>query len=422
MSIDRPWWADTGDAHADITSHDTYVGGIPHSTFARLRREDPVAWVDEADGSGFWAVTRYDDVLAVSRNVETFTSARGIRLEEMDDEETAARRTIMELDPPEHTRLRRLVNRGFTRQTVEGYEPAIRELARQVVEQALDEREFDFVEAVARELPMRMLGRLIGIPDEDGRRLVALGDALIANTDPEFTDHVVDRTDTDEYRLMPFRSPAALELFAYAAAAAAERRAHPCDDLLTRMLEPTLDGTHLTDLEFKNFFTLMVAAGNDTTRYSLAASLWMLLHHPSHLAAWRDDRTLSGPIVDELLRATTVTMHFRRTATQDTELRGRSIRAGDKVVVFYISANFDEAHWGDPYTFDPRRTPNDHTTFGRNGPHLCLGAWLARMELRLVFEELLPRVRSIELAGPVDRLRSNFISGIKHLPVRVVPA
>lgn len=422
MSIHDPCWMDTGETHADITSHDTFVRGVPHSTFARLRKEDPVAWVDERDGSGFWAVTRYEDVLTVSRDYATFTSTKGIRLEEMDEEETEARRTLMELDPPEHTRLRRLVNRGFTRQTVESYEPTIRELAREVVEKALEEREFDFVDSVARELPMRMLGRLIGIPDEDGRRLVALGDALIANTDPEFTTHPVDLADTEEYRLMPFRSPAAVELFEYAEAAAAERRQHPRDDLITKMLEPTIDGTRLTDLEFKNFFTLMVAAGNDTTRYSLAASLWMLLHHPDVLAAWRDDPGLSATVVDELLRATTVTMHFRRTATRDTELRGRRIRAGDKVVMFYVSANFDEDHFPEPYTLDPHRSPNDHVTFGRNGPHLCLGAWLARMELRLVFEELLPRIRSVELAGPVERLRSNFISGIKRLPVRVEPA
>ncbi len=414
---------DLGDDHADIISHDTYVDGVPHATFARLRREDPVSWWDEPDGSGFWAVVRYRDIIDVSRQPDLFTSTRGIRLEEMDDEETAARRTIMETDPPEHTRLRRLVNRGFTRRGVAVYEDAIRELAVEVVERALDEAEFDFVTTVARQLPMRMLGRLLGIPDDDGSHLVDLGDALIANTDPEFTDHVVDLTDTEQYRLLPFRSPAAIELFDYAQAKADEHRAHDGDDLICQLLEPTADGQPLTDLEFKNFFTLMVAAGNDTTRYTMAGGMKAFCERP-HL--WgelrRADDRLWDTIVEEILRWTSVTMHFRRTATRDTEMRGRTIRAGDKVVTWFVSGNRDEDQFPDPFTFDIRRDPNDHMAFGRGGPHLCLGAWLARLEIRVLFQELAKRVVAVEQTGPEQRLRSNFIAGIKHLPVRLTPA
>jgi len=410
---------DLGPDDADISSHDTYVNGVPHATFARLRRDDPVSWWDEENDSGFWAVSRYEDALAVSRDVATFTSSQGIRLEEMDPDEMAARRTMMEYDPPEHTRLRRLVNRGFTRRTVDTFEVAIRELVGQVLDRALPQGEFDFVHEVAEELPMRMLGRLLGTSDEDGRQLVDWGDALLGNTDPEFTSHPVDSTDTEEFRMMPFRSPAALEIFRYAERQAVERRANPQDDIITKLLAPTIDGEPLSDLEFKNFFALLIAAGNDTTRYTMTHGLWTLLNHPSLWDAWKNDPSLTDSGVEEILRTSSVTMHFRRTATRDTELGGRQIKAGDKLLIWFNSANHDESGFSDPFRFDLGRTPNDHMAFGRNGPHLCLGAWLARMELRIVFEELLKRIDSIEMNGPIDHLRSNFIAGIKRLPVRV---
>jgi cytochrome P450 len=416
-----------GPDDADITDHDTYVHGVPHATFARLRRDDPVSWWNEsrgtgavgAHGSGFWAVTRYDDVLRVEHDVETFTSTRGIRLEEMDEAQTEARRTMMELDPPEHTRLRRLVNRGFTRRTVDAFEGAIRELAAAVLDRALAQREFDFVHDVAEELPMRMLGRLLGTSDDDGRQLVAWGDALLGNTDPDFTTHPVDLADTEEFRMLPFRSPAAVEIFRYAERQARDRRAHPRDDIITKLLAPTVDGEPLSDLEFKNFFTLLVAAGNDTTRYTITHGLHTLLQHPSLWDAWHDNPALTPSAVEEVLRTSSVTMHFRRTATRDTELGGRAISAGDKVVMWFNAANHDESAFAAPFRFDLARPDNHHVTFGRNGPHLCLGAWLARMEVRLVFEELFARVDRLEPAGDIARLRSNFISGIKRLPVRV---
>ncbi len=412
--------ADLGPDDADITSHDTYTAGVPHATFARLRAEDPVHWTEEADGSGFWSILRYRDATGVSRDVETFTSAKGIRLEEMAPDELAARRTMMEYDPPEHTRYRRLVSKGFTRRTVESYEDEIRQLAIEVIEAALPLGEFDFVHEIAEQLPMRMLGRLLGTSDEDGHQLVAWGDALLGNTDPEFTDAVVDLTDTDEYRLVPFRSPAAIEIFAYAQEQATERRACPGSDIISQLLAPMADGELLTDPEFNNFFTLLVAAGNDTTRYSMTHGLWSLLNHPELWTAWQSNPDLTPTAVEEILRTSSVTMHFRRTATRDVELGGKRIKAGDKVVIWFNSANHDEEVFHQPFRFDLAREWNDHMAFGRNGPHLCLGAWLARMELRVVFEELMKRVDRLEPAGPVDHLRSNFIAGIKRLPVRVV--
>jgi cytochrome P450 len=257
------------------------------------------------------------------------------------------------------------------------------------------------------------------VPDEDGPWLVERGDALLGNTDPDFTSHPVDLVDTGEFRLLPFRSPAGLELFRYAEEQARRRRARPTDDVISDLLAPMVDGDHLTDQEFDNFFTLLVAAGNDTTRYTMTQGLLALMEHPEQLAALRDGRADMDTAIEEILRWGTVTMHFRRTATRPTQLAGRELAAGDKVVVWFISADFDETQFADPYRFDIGRNPNDHVAFGRLSPHLCLGAQLARMELKVLFEELLPRLAAIRPAGPVERLRSNFISGIKRLPVEV---
>ena len=383
-----------------------------------MRDEEPVCWTPEKDDSGFWSITRYQDVVEANHRWDEFSSKNGIRLEEMDHDEIEARRTMMELDPPQHTRLRRLVNRGFTRQTVETFEEPIRNLAIEIIERALNKNEFDFVDDVARILPMRMLGRLLGVPDEDGELLVDLGDQLLSNSDPEYTDHVVDKVDTEEFRLIPFRSPAGLEVFKYAQNAASERRNSQHQDLITRLLEPTNDGQPLTDLEFNNFFTLLVAAGNDTTRYSLTEGLRALVEHPDEMQKLRDDPKLIESAVEEILRWTTVTTHFRRTAASDLELSGQEIREGQKVVLWWISANYDERKFEDPYKFDICRHPNDHVTFGRNGPHLCLGAWLARMEIRVTIQELLKRTSKIEITKTSEKLRSHLISGTKHLFVK----
>jgi cytochrome P450 len=409
----------SGETHANITDPDVYVHGVPHATFKRLRDEDPVSRWDEPDGSGFWAVTRYHDILEVSRHPHLFSSAKGIRLEDMKPDELEARKTMMELDPPQHTNYRRMVQTPFSNREVASYEEGLRLMARAVIDEVWGLEHFDFVELMARQVPMRMLGKLLGVPDEDGPWLVRRGDALIGNADPEFTEHVVDKTDTDAYRLLPFRSPVSLELFEYAAEQARLRRESPRDDVISRLLQPKRDETPLSELEFKNFFTLLVAAGNDTTRYTMTAGLHALLAHPDQLEMLRSQPELLAGATEEMLRWGSVTMNFRRTATDDTVLNGQQIRAGDKVVIYYIAGDFDERAFTDPYSFDIRRSPNDHLAFGLKSPHKCLGEHLARLEIRVLFEELLPKLSSITLDGPVERLRSNFISGIKHLPVKV---
>ncbi len=407
-----------GDPHADITSHDTYVEGFPHGTFQRLRDEAPVSWFEEPDGSGFWAVTKHADVIEVSRDYHRFTASRGIRIEEMDEDELEARRSMMEHDPPEHTRLRRLVQPGFTPRVVSTYEDAFRRLVGVVFDGVLPLGRFDFVTEIARELPIRMLCRLLGIPEADAGKMVAWGDQMISNADPEYTPVVIDRVDTEEWRLLPFRSPAALEVFRYAEEIALERRKGPRDDIITTLLTAEPDGEPLTDLEFKNFFTLLMVAGNETTRHTISHALTFFQHHPDQLALFRENPSgLSERATEEVLRASGVTMHFRRTAAADTELRGVPIESGDRVVIWYTSANFDADVFADPYRFDITRHPNPHVTFG-TGRHVCLGASLARLEVRVFLEEFLARVGEYRVGEP-DRLRSNFIRGIKHLPIEI---
>jgi len=410
----------------DIVDPDSYRAGFPHATFKRLRDEQPVSWWPEHDGGkGFWAVTRYEDLLYVSQHVELFSSAQGITLEEIEGDDFDLRRNMLEYDPPEHTRYRRLVSKPFSRREVYSYEDGIRGLAREVVLDAgrVGER-FDYTELVAKQLPMRMLGRMLGVPDTDGDWLVKQGDALLGNLDPEMTDHAVGFTDTDQFKHIPFRSPAALELYEYAARQAEMRRECPSNDLISALLAPTIDGERLTDLQFKNLFVLMISAGNDTSRYTMAGGLKALIERPEQFHELRqaciDGNTdVVDRAVEEVLRWTSVTMHFRRTATQDVEMHGKTIRKGDKVLEWFSSANYDERQFPDPFRFDIHRTPNDHVAFNLRSPHLCLGAQLARMELKLLFEELLPRVTAVQLAGPVERLRSNFICGMKRLPVQV---
>ncbi len=412
--MNRPGWL------ADLTDHDSFVDDVPHETFTWLREHEPVAWIDESDGAGFWAITRHDDIRAVGQDWQTFTSARGIRLEEMAPDALEARRTLMEHDPPEHTRLRRIVQGSFTRRAVEQRAPEIQALAGSVVDEAIAGGSIDFVTDVAKRLPIGMLCRLLGIPDEDADRLVHLADEMISNTDPEFARLVVDRDDTEQFRLLPFRSPAAIEVFAYAAAIAEDRRRSPRGDIITHLVTAEPDGRPLTDLEFKNFFALLLAAGNETTRHAIAHGLLAFIGHAEQRRAWVTDPGTHTTGVEEILRWASVTMHFRRTATRDVTVRGVPIAKGDKVVMWYAAGNRDPEAFPDPFTFDLRRDPNPHLAFGY-GPHMCVGAWLARTELRALFDELLPRVSAIEPTGAHQRLRSNFHNGINHLPVRLVP-
>lgn len=412
-------WTPTDDGHADLTSHDTFANGPPHNTFARLRRDDPMHWTEWDHGRPFWSVTRHADIHALNGKPDLLSSASGIRMEDQSHEEYLARRTFQETDPPEHMMTRVKVAKAFSKPVVAGFEQAIRDLCAEILDQALEKGSFDATKDIARELPMRMLGRIVGLPDEDLPWLVEKGDALIANTDPDFTDHVLDKLTTDEFRMMPFNSPAGAELFVYARDMMQRKTAvGDTSGVLHLILQPGPDGSVLPEHEFRNFFCLIVAAGNDTTRYSIAAGLQALAHQPELLAQVQSG-AVDDTMADEIIRWASPTSYFRRTATRDFEIHGKQIKAGDKVLYWYASANRDEAAFDQPFRVDLARSPNRHLAFGQGGPHLCLGMWLARLEVRVLFQELAKRIKSIEPVGEQKFLRSNFVAGLKSLPVRV---
>ncbi len=413
-------WAPNDDGHADLGSHDAFSAGAPYNTFARLRREDPVHWTEWDRGAGYWSITRHADIAKMIRDTETFTSARGIRMEDQTYEEYLARRTFQETDGMAHRRVRMKVAKAFSAPVVAGFEQAIRDLCHPILDAALAKGSFCATREIARELPMRMLGQILGTPDEDLPWLVEKGDALMANSDPDFTDFVVDKLETDAYRLMPFNSPAGAELYEYAKDLMARKNAEgDTEGVLHLVLQPDENGELMTETEFRNFFCLLVAAGNDTTRYSIAAGVQALAHRPALLKQMQDDSSVWDTAADEIVRWASPATYFRRTATRDVEVDGRTIREGDKVLYWFVSANRDEEVFHEPYELDLYRKPNKHMAWGQGGPHVCLGMHLARVEVRVLFQELAKRVKSIEPDGEQAFVRSNFVNGVKRLPVRV---
>jgi cytochrome P450 len=408
-------------AGIDIASPEVYAQGVPHEQFALLRAHDPVHWHPWSwRGGGFWAVTKHADVAVVSKDFETFSSAEGhIYLWELEPDALEARRSLIETDPPEHSRLRRIVSSAFTPRKVREYEAYTRAIAGRLLDRAAERGELEWVEGVAAPLPINVLVSILGVPDEDAPMLIELTDHLVEGT----TDRVLDPNaygNTTELRLLPFNSPASYALFEYGRRLGEERRREPADDLVSRLVHAEVDGDRLTDAEYCNFFQLLVFAGNETTRTAISQGLLALIEHPGELERLVAEPSLIPTAVEELLRFGSAVMYFRRTAMRDTELRGVPIRRGDKVVMWYISANYDEDVFEDPHRLDLGREPNEHVSFGAGGPHYCLGAFLARLEIRVLLEEIVDRGLRFELAGPVRRLRSNFVNGIESLPVRVL--
>ncbi len=402
----------------DIQDPRLYARKVPHREFRYLRRHAPVSWHDESDGrAGFWAVVRYQDLASVSGDWKTFSSAHGSTLEEMTSEELAARRSMMDLDPPAHSRIRRLLSRGFTPRVVAAYENAFRLMTAEVLAEVLARGEFDLVEAISKQVPVLWLCEHMGIPRYMSDRLIEWTDRmLVGDSDPEYWE---DRSDP-RCRFAPFGSPAGLEAFQYAGALAAERRARPGDDMISRVLRAEPGGEPLTDVEFNNFFAVLMIAGQEASRHSISQGVLALMEYPDQLERLRKTPALMDRAVEEIIRWATPIYHFRRTATRDVELDGQLIGKGDKVTIWYISANFDEEVFDDPYRFDIERHPNPQVSFGKGGPHFCLGAALGRLQVKVAMEELLPRLADFRPTGPVERLQSNFIHGIKRLPVRLV--
>jgi cholest-4-en-3-one 26-monooxygenase len=386
---------------------DTWGRYEPHDMLELLRREAPVFWHAEPNGPGFWAVTKHADTVAISRDNATYSSELGGTFIETQTDEALAkiRLSILNMDPPKHNRYRRLVSKGFTPRMVNRLLEKIDVRAQEILDTVIDRGECEFVEDVAAQLPLQMICEMIGLPEADWPRMFELSNKLVGFDDPEY------RTTPEDGEL------AAVEIFGYCDQIAADRRKEPRDDIMTALVNAEVDGERLDDIELNLFFVTLVVAGNETTRNLINHSLLALLDNPGELQRLRDDPSLWPTAVEEMLRWGTSIHNFRRTATRDTELRGQPIAAGDKVVMYYMSANRDDDVFTDPYRFDVGRTPNDHVTFGGGGEHYCLGANLARAEIRAMMQQIVNRLDDVEITGEVRRLRSDFVNGIKTMPV-----
>ncbi len=395
----------------DLTDSKAFVAGVPHEWFAFLRKNAPVWWHEEADGPGFWAVTGYEDCNTVNRDYGTFSShARGSLLFDMDDDQLAQQQMLMlNMDPPIHTRYRRLVNKGFTPRVVNELHERIDAATDVIIDNVIERGSADFVTEISAELPLVVIAELLGVPNEDRHRMFDWSNQMIGSEDPEYqaSDDVA--------------SVASMELYAYASQLFAAKRIDPHQDLMSVLTGVEVEGEKLTDLELELFFLLLTVAGNETTRNLISGAMVAFFDHPDQWQLLRNDRSLLPSAVEEMLRYVTPVMNFRRQSTMDTELSGQAIKADQKVVFWHVSANRDETVFEKPADFDITRKPNPHIAFGGGGPHFCLGANLARMEIRVMFEHLLDRIPDIALNGEVQRLQSSFINGVKHIPVAFSP-
>ncbi len=392
----------------NLADPDTYLSGMPFDAFKKLRESAPVAWHPYKDGPGFLALTGYEEVFAVSRDSGTWSSEKtAVYFDVPGVDDIADQRGVMMLtmDPPRHTALRALVSKGFTPRQVAKLNERITDMAQDVVDNVVERGECDFVSDVAGALPSYVIAELLGIPLEDGYRLYELTEIMN-------TGAIGDK------RAMK----AAAEMFSYATDLVIRKRADPRDDIATSLLHAEVDGERLTESEFNFLFMLLINAGGDTTRNLVAGGACVLMDHPEERTKLEADPSLLATAVEEMLRYVSPVIAFFRTATKDTQLRGVPVQEGDRVAMFYPSANRDEAHFADPERFDVKRRPNAQLAFGGGGTHFCLGANLARVEAAALVSEVLSRMKNMELAGPVERMASTLINGIHSMPVRFTPA
>ena len=399
----------------DLTDSRAFVDGVPHDWFRWLRQNAPAYWHEEADGPGFWAVTCYEDCVAVNRDAQRFSSHRkGTFLWEMPEDLLEQHRLMMvTMDPPVHTHYRRLVNKGFTPRMVGELEASIHRVADDIIDRVCAHGRADFVLDIAAELPLVVLAELLGVPTEDRVKMFDWSNRMVGREDAEYQEGHEHAEET--------AALAAAELFGYAAELYEAKRSHPGEDLMSVLTQVELDGERLSEIELDLFFMLLSVAGNETTRNLMSGAMVAFSQFPDQWERLVADRSLLPSAVEEMLRFVTPVMNFRRQTTEAVELAGQHIEANQKVVFFHVSANRDDSTFADPDRFDIGRTPNPHMAFGGGGPHFCLGANLARMEIRVMFEHILDRLPDISVSGDVERLQSSFINGVKHLPVAFNP-
>ena len=401
----------------DLIRAELYDEGIPYALMARLRAELPVCWIDEPaypgfpGGSGYWAVLRHADIQTVSRNPDVFSSWLGTveRRDPRPKDIEFHRQMMLHKDPPEHSKMRRIVAKAFTPQVINQLRGSIEQHARDVVDAVAEKGSVDFVKEIAAELPLLIIAEILGVPAEDRKLLYKWTNALIGLDDPDYAGE-------------PGTFKATLgELFAYCSVKTKEKRAQPTGDVWSLIVNAEVDGERLSGMELNQFYILLVIAGNETTRALIANGMYELSRHPDQRRKLQADLSLLPAAIEEMLRYAPPIVCFRRTATRDTVLGGQSIKGGDKVIVFYPSANRDEAVFTNPDHFDITRNPNPHMAFG-DGTHFCLGSNLARLEARVMFTELFARLPDIDVTGPAVRMRSSFASGLKSMPVQFKPA
>jgi cytochrome P450 len=400
-----------------------------HEAFRILRREAPVHWNPGTEElNGFWSLTKYDDILFVSRNPLLFISSKGIAgsgpryPEQLPQEEgrSPGGASIITMDPPRHVKLRRLVNKGFTPRAVNGMEPTIRQIANEVLDGIANKGSCDFVLEVSSQLTLAVICGLMGLEREHWPLMFELTNSVLGSGDPEYQTEVSEEERGSLAAQRQTSMLGAMKMFGFFKENLEKRRREPGEDIVSILLESEVEGERLTEMEILEFCFLLILAGNETTRNGISGGLHALCEHPQERARLQADMSLLDSAVEEMLRWTSPLHHMAREATADVEIRGQTIRAGEKVLMWYPSANRDEDIFEDPYRFDITREPNEHLAFGI-GEHFCLGAGFARKEMKVMFEELFRRFPDIQIDGEPERLRSNFINGVKHLPVTYSP-
>ncbi len=391
----------------------TWGRGEPHDQFDRLRAEAPVYWHPEPDDTGFWALTKHADVRAVSHDHQRFSAEVGGTFIPTADEEALAqlRLTILNMDPPRHNRYRRLVSKGFTPRMIAALVEEIERRAVAVIDDVCERGEVEFVEEIAAQIPVQMICEMIGLEKEVWPRMFEISNQLIGSRD-----------DPDFQEIPGGPQASAMEIYALCDAVAADRRINPREDIMTLLVQAEVDGERLDEFDLNMFFLTLVVAGNETTRNLINHSMLAIIDNPDQAQRLRDDPSLWDTATDEMLRWGSSIHNFRRTATEDTEVRGVPIKQGEKVVLYYAAANRDEDVFVNPHSFDVGRTPNDHLAFGGGGVHYCLGASLARAEIRATMRQIVERLPDLELVGEPNRLHSDFVNGIKTMPVRFTPS
>lgn len=401
----------------DIVGEQTYADhGYPHEGWALLRREAPVYWYEREGLLPFWAVTKLDDLVRISKNPQTFENAPRMAVfphfEKEGDEEEYPARHLLNMDPPEHAKYRRVVSSHFTPRAVEKMKTGVDDITNEILNEVMGNGsvlEGDFVRQFSARLPLAVLADLLGVPRADWELMFKWSNEVIGSTDPDYRREGETPEESSER--------ARMALFQYYAEMVDDRRKHPREDIVTVLAKGKIDGEDIPPFELLSYLFVLVIAGNETTRNATTGGLLALLQHPAELEKLRKNPALVESAVEEIVRWTSPVIQFCRTPNQDVEVRGHKIRAGQNMCLFYPSANRDEDVFEDPNVFRIDRDPNPHVAFGI-GEHVCLGANLARLELRSAFRTLIPRLAHIELTGPVERLRSSFVGGIKRMPIR----